>query len=192
MREVQTQKPSDDMEPCGPRDVIIFTNAFFGADPDSTMDFSPGFVAGGFMMPDWFGEALAIRDVFRFPSVAGHVESQGRNRYINGCSASLLIMPPEKGNPCLNHLHLTPGVIQDEHTHPSDRMGLVVRGSGGRACHPGGAIDLAVGTAWFLPAGEPHHFETGDEALDIVVFHPSSSWGPTHESHQMLDETIME
>ena len=50
---------------------------------------------------------------------------------------------------------------------------------------------LYPGKAWKIPAGERHHFETGEDALDVLVFHPDSAWGPTDTAHQMLDATIL-
>ena len=152
---------------------------------------APAFIVGGFPPPRYTGGGvLVMRDVFDFPPAGGHVEVVGRNAYLNGCSASLLVCPPSLGNPCVNHLHLIPEIVQDEHTHPSDRWGLMVRGKV-RAYHEGGYLDLKRGDAWHLPAHERHHFVTGSEPTDILVFHPDSAWGPTDKSHQMLDATIL-
>ena len=168
-------------------DVCFYMDACWGGGTPS-----PAFTVGGFMPPDRYRKALVIPTSFEFPKTAGYIEDKGRNQYINDCSASLLVLPPKKGNPCINHLHLIPDVVQDEHTHPSDRIGLVVRGKVKVVCEtwPMGEM-VAEGDAWYLPAGEKHHFETGDEVCDIMVYHPDSEWGPTNESHQMLDATIL-
>ena len=50
---------------------------------------------------------------------------------------------------------------------------------------------LLPGKAWKIPDGERHHFETDEEALDVLVFHPENERGPTDEAHQMLDGTII-
>ena len=79
--------------------------------------------------------------------------------------------------------------VQDEHYHPSDRVGLVVNGHG-TAHTESGEYALKSGVAWHLPPGERHFFTTTSDVLDIIVFHPDSLWGPTDESHAMLDATL--
>ena len=191
MHTFKTLKPGDNIPELTSQDVAIFTSADFNTPHKEFGIPPPAFIAGGFPFPNyWQGDLFIFRSVYIFPPVGGHVEVSGRVPYINGCSSSLLIMPPRLGAPCLNHLHLIPNCVQDAHRHPGDRIGFVVRGHGGKAHFgKGGVIDLQPGVAWKLPAGEIHNFETGPEALDIVVFHPRSSWGPTEESNQMLDET---
>jgi hypothetical protein len=53
--------------------------------------------------------------------LGGPIEPQGRLRYIDGCTDSLLVGPPVLGDPCLNHLHIPAGTRQTQHTHPSLR-----------------------------------------------------------------------
>jgi hypothetical protein len=67
-----------------------------------------------------------------FPfSLGGPIEWFGRLKYIDGCTDSLLISPWRLGAACLNLLHIPPGVQQTMHTHPSDRIGVVVTGREG-------------------------------------------------------------
>ena len=63
-------------------------------------------------------------------SMGGPLEENGRLAYIDGCTDSLLLSPAIKGAPCLNHLHFPPSILQTQHTHPSGRSGIVVRGRG--------------------------------------------------------------
>ena len=56
--------------------------------------------------------------------LGGPLEREGRLRYIDGCSDTLLVSPPRRGDPCLNHLHGPPGTRQSPHTHPSARVGV--------------------------------------------------------------------
>ena len=60
----------------------------------------------------------------------GRIEFQGRLKYINGCNDSLLIPPIKMGDPCLNLLFFPPSTDQTMHTHPSDRIGLILSGRG--------------------------------------------------------------
>ena len=123
--------------------------------------------------------------------VGGPIENTGRLRYIDGCTDSLIIPPWRRGEACLNHLHIPPGVEQTMHTHPSDRIGVVVRGRGQCVC-PDGVSELAPGVIWRLPAEALHRFRTTDKSLDIVAWHPDSDFGPTDDEHPMLQKTFVD
>jgi mannose-6-phosphate isomerase-like protein (cupin superfamily) len=127
-----------------------------------------------------------------FPFMTGGpVESQGRLKYINGCTDSVLIQPWRKGEACLNHLHIPPGVEQTMHTHPSDRIGVVHRGRG-QCVTPDGVTELAPGVLWRIPANAPHRFRTTDRHLDVIAWHPDSDVGPTDENHPMIGRTFVD
>lgn len=122
--------------------------------------------------------------------VGGPIEPVGRLRYIDGCTDSLLIPPWRKGEACLNHLHIPAGTEQTMHTHPSDRIGVVVSGSGW--CEtPEGETALTPGTLWRIPAEGLHRFRTTTSALNVVAWHPDSDFGPTDDSHPMIQRTIV-
>lgn len=126
-----------------------------------------------------------------FPfTVGGPIEAMGRLRYIDGCTDSLLIPPWRLGEPCLNHLHIPAGVEQTMHTHPSDRIGVVVSGRG-QCVTPEGTTDLRRGLIWRIPADGLHRFRTEDKHLDIIAWHPDSDYGPTDEDHPMLRKTFV-
>jgi len=131
---------------------------------------------------------LGYRGLFQ---LGGPVEATGRLRYIDGCSDTLLVCPPVLGEPCLNHLHMPPGTDQTAHTHPSERIGVIVRGSG--ECRtPGGTFALRPGMGWRIPTGCLHSFFTRGEALDVLAWHPDSDFGPTHDHHPMVNRTMVE
>lgn len=122
--------------------------------------------------------------------LGGPVEQTGRLCYIDGCSDTLLISPPRLGDPCLNHLHIPPGTSQTAHTHPSERIGIIVRGTG--ECRtPAGARTLTAGMAWRIPTGVRHSFHTTDSSLDVIAWHPDSDCGPTDSDHPMVSRTIV-
>lgn len=118
------------------------------------------------------------------------VEPNGRLKYIDGCTDSLLIYPPRQGDPCVNHLHFPPGIDQTFHTHPSVRMGLVLRGRG-YACLKDGEVSLNAGDIFCVEVDELHRFRTEGEGMDIIAYHPDSDWGPTDEVHPMINRTII-
>jgi quercetin dioxygenase-like cupin family protein len=127
---------------------------------------------------------------YRGMNVAGGpLEDTGRLRYIDGCTDTGLIGPIKQGDPCVNHLHFPPGIVQTEHTHPSVRIGLVTRGRG--ICRaPAGDFALETGSVFVIPTGKLHGFTTIEETMDIIAFHPDSIVGPTDERHQMLEATL--
>lgn len=124
-------------------------------------------------------------------SFGGPVEAQGRLRYIDGCSDSLLIPPVRRGDACLNHLHFPPGIDQTAHTHPSVRIGLVIGGQG-ECVTPSATIPLRAGLLFAIPPNGLHKFRTGVVGMDVIAYHPDSDCGPTDEDHPMLNRTLVE
>lgn len=122
--------------------------------------------------------------------VGGPLEPEGRLRYIDGCTDTLLVCPPRLGEPCLNHLHIPAGTQQSAHTHPSDRIGVITRGQG-RCVTPDGTFELSAGLGWWIPAGTCHCFHTGDSSLDVIAWHPDSDFGPTDGDHPMRNRTVL-
>jgi quercetin dioxygenase-like cupin family protein len=122
--------------------------------------------------------------------VGGPLEATGRLRYIDGCTDTLWVCPPRLGEPCLNHLHIPPGTNQTRHTHPSDRIGVILGGRG-TCVTPSKEYPLRPGLGWLIPAGAAHSFRTTDAALDVVAWHPDSDFGPRDQDHPMLNRTII-
>ena len=160
-----------------------------------TFEMSPGMyfaVPGeGSVRGSGCGIVVARIGFHGFFQVGGPIEDVGRLRYIDGCSDSLLIAPIIKGDPCLNLLYIPAGTNQTFHTHPSIRVGIVVRGHG--VCDTSaGAAPLAPGNLFVIRADGLHRFRTENEALTVIAYHPDSDFGPTHEDHPMLNRTIIE
>ena len=123
--------------------------------------------------------------------ISGPVEASGRLRYIDGCTDTLLISPTLKGEACLNHLHFPCDIDQTMHTHPSYRLGYVLRGSG--ICHlEKHSHQLNAGSCFFIDAELKHAFETTSSSMDIIAFHPDSDFGPMHDDHPMINRTIID
>ena len=123
-------------------------------------------------------------------TLGGPIEPRGRLRYIDGCTDSLLIPPQMSGDPCLNALYFPAGVSQTEHTHPSARAGLVVRGTG--LCRtPEATYPLTPGLTFIIRAEGRHSFKTEGEEMVVVAYHPDSDYGPTHEAHPMINRTVV-
>ncbi|MCX4026877.1 cupin domain-containing protein [Endozoicomonas sp. SM1973] len=120
--------------------------------------------------------------------MGGPIEQTGRLRYIDGCTDSLLCSPPLAGDPCLNLLHFPTNITQTQHTHPSVRAGMIVRGCG-VCCTEKDTIELHEGMIFIIPTGAVHNFKTTQQSMDVIAYHPDSDWGPTHEEHPMINRT---
>lgn len=139
--------------------------------------------------------------------LTGALEPEGRLKYIDGCTDSLLIPPVKMGDPCLNHLHFPAGIDQTAHTHPSHRIGIVAKGSG-RCVTPFGDVELTEGLIFIIkewdgktdaegldgkrhPVGT-HKFQTFEGSMDVIAFHPDSDFGATDSVHPMINRTIVD
>ncbi len=124
-------------------------------------------------------------------NLGGSIEKQGRLAYIDGGTSSLLIPPIILGDPCLNAMYLPSQIDQTFHSHPSDRIGIIVAGRGTLET-PQTVIPVESGTIFQIPANQHHKFRTTENALTLVVFHPDSDAGFTHQSHPMLQRTMVD
>lgn len=123
--------------------------------------------------------------------LGGPVASSGQFAYIDGGTTSLLIAPMSLGDPCLHALYMPPAVDQTVHNHPSDRIGLIIYGSG-RCCTPEGDCQpLESGILFHIPAYQEHKFVTHAQGLHLVVFHPDSDIGFSDRNHPMLRRTLV-
>jgi quercetin dioxygenase-like cupin family protein len=129
------------------------------------------------------------KDYNGLQSMGGPIESEGRLKYIDGCTDSLLVSPPLLGDPCLNLLHFPPEINQTMHTHPSSRTGIVASGEG-FCVTENSEFNLKPGMIFYLPKNTKHNFKTEvDKNLNVISYHPDSDWGPTHELHPMINRT---
>jgi quercetin dioxygenase-like cupin family protein len=126
---------------------------------------------------------------FRGQNVIGETpDNTGRLSYIDGCSDEMLVYPPRLGDPSLNYLYFPKNTNQSFHNHPSIRIGYVLSGSGiAQTCNEN--IKLTAGTLFMLSEKEIHRFTTDKKEMRIVAYHPDGDWGPTDESHTMLNRT---
>lgn len=120
--------------------------------------------------------------------VGGPIEESGRLSYIDNCSDTLLVYPPRYGDPSISLLSFPPNITQRFHTHPSIRMGVIIRGEG-YAETANEKIDLVPGVCFCVKEREIHRFVTQNSGLDAVSFHPDGDWGPTDHNHTLLNRT---
>lgn len=132
-------------------------------------------------------ERIGYKGLF---SIGGPIEDKGRLKYIDGCTDALLIPPVMFGDPCLNALYFIPNIDQTQHTHPSMRVGMVLSGKG--VCKtPDGEINLNAGMLFIIHEEGLHSFQTFDEPMIVIAYHPDSDFGPKHEEHPMINRTIV-
>ena len=149
-----------------------------------------------FCVPDEFsvenGEGIMItRHSFKgIFSIGGQIEETGRLRYIDGCRDTLLIPPLLKGDPCLNALYFPKSITQTPHTHPSVRIGMVALGKG-ECVTDEGVFSLTAGSAFIISPETLHSFNTSDDEMVVIAYHPDSDFGATHEDHPMVNRTMV-
>lgn len=143
---------------------------------------------GGVLFGNGRGIVIARLGYQGMFSIGGPVESTGRLLYIDGCRDSLLIPPVKLGDPCLNALYFPAGIQQTQHFHPSMRIGIVVSGRG-ECLTEDEVIPLEPGQVFVIPAGGLHSFRTEDSPMVVCAYHPDSDYGPTDESHPMINRT---
>lgn len=176
-------------------------------------------LTGDFVINKGYGSKVVLIEVFhergKYPETnfralnnfGGPIEQEGRLKYIDGCTDSLLIPPVKLGDPCLNHLHFPKGITQTQHTHPSHRIGIVADGEG-ECITPFGNLPLTKGMIFVIkqydgktmskgldgkmyPQGQ-HSFDTKDKSMDVIAFHPDSDFGATDVVHPMINRTIVD
>jgi hypothetical protein len=166
----------------------------YGLDGSITAQLPAGgyaVVPGGSWVFEGKGIIIHTMNYVGLAQMGGPIEARGRLRYIDGCSDSLLVCPALYGEPCLNHLHIPPGIDQSQHVHPSDRIGIIIRGRG--ECRtPVATHKLEPGMFWRIPTGGVHSFHTQGQSLEVFAWHPDSEFGPRHEDHPMLTRTIVD
>jgi hypothetical protein len=153
------------------------------------------FCVPGLMDLEATGRVVVIERLgFIAMAACGRIESTGRLSYIDGCSDSVLVMPPRLGDPVLNHLHFPAGITQSVHSHPSIRLGVVASGRG-VAYGPGAGVPweepMDAGCVFLLESHEFHAFRTAAEVMNVIAYHPDSDWGPTDGVHPMLNRTYL-
>lgn len=126
-----------------------------------------------------------------FLTFGGPVEQTGRLKYIDGCTDSLLVPPVKFGDACLNLLYFPPDINQTAHTHPSVRLGMIIKGKG-ECITPQGIIPLRAGQLFAIHTDGVHAFRTTSQSsMTVIAYHPDSDFGPQDENHPMVNRTIV-
>ncbi|XKT74999.1 MAG: cupin domain-containing protein [Patescibacteria group bacterium UBA2103] len=138
------------------------------------------------------GTFLLLRNLRqKFPSqIHPTLPQEGKLAYINEGRDTILIHPYKQGVACLNIMYFPPGVIQEEHTHPSFRVGIVVDGEG-LCVVRGKKIPIMKDSIIYMDKETPHNFYSKTN-LTVITYHPDSNFGPTDHIHPMINKTIVQ
>jgi quercetin dioxygenase-like cupin family protein len=116
----------------------------------------------------------------------------GNLSYIDGGTNTTAINPGRLGDPVINYVHFPAGMYQTLHTHPSHRVGMVVKGKG-KVELDDGEFDLKQGDVFFLRRNVLHNFHCPYENEDVIlfVFAPDTGTGPTDEVNPLKIRTYI-
>lgn len=116
----------------------------------------------------------------------------GNLSYIDGGTNTTAVNPGRLGDPVVNYVHFPAGMYQTLHTHPSHRVGMVLKGMG-QVELDDSKFPLKQGDVFFLGRNVLHNFTCPYENEDVVlfVFAPDSGTGPTDEVNPLKIRTYI-
>ena len=117
--------------------------------------------------------------------------SQGSLSYMDGGTNTTAIEPSRVGEPVINYVHFPAQMFQTLHTHPSQRIGLIVRGNGSIVLKDDEIFKLKEGHAFFMERNELHNFVCDDEDVVLFVWAPDSGTGATDEYNALKVRTYV-
>jgi quercetin dioxygenase-like cupin family protein len=115
----------------------------------------------------------------------------GNLSYIDGGTNTTAVNPGRLGDPVVNYVHFPADMYQTLHTHPSHRIGLVLKGNGAIELDDQKYYELKEGEAFFMRRNELHNFITRDEDVILFVFAPDSGTGPTDDINPLKVRTYI-
>lgn len=116
---------------------------------------------------------------------------QGNLSYMDGGTNTTAVNPGRLGDPVINYVHFPAGMYQTLHTHPSHRVGLVLKGNGRVELDHEEFFPIKEGEAFFMRRNTLHNFITDDEPVILYVFAPDSGTGPTDEVNPLKVRTYV-
>lgn len=131
---------------------------------------------------------------FRYKESQYYIQNEldiGNLSYMDGGTNTTAITPPRLGDPVVNYVHFPKYMYQTLHTHPSHRIGLILKGNGKIELNDKKFHDIVEGEAFFMRRNELHNFITEDEDVILFVFAPDSGDGPTDEINPLKVRTYI-
>jgi len=115
----------------------------------------------------------------------------GNLSYMDGGTNTTAINPGRLGDPVINYVHFPAGMTQTLHTHPSHRVGMVLKGRG-RVELDSSNFELKPGDVFFMQRNVLHNFTCPyNEDVVLFVFAPDSGTGPTDEVNPLKIRTYV-
>lgn len=119
------------------------------------------------------------------------VLDMGNLSYMDGGTNTTAVNPGRLGDPVINYVHFPAGMEQTLHTHPSHRVGMVLKGHG-KIELDDGEFPLKTGDVFFMQRNVLHNFKCPyDENVVLFVFAPDSGTGPTDEVNPLKIRTYV-
>jgi quercetin dioxygenase-like cupin family protein len=115
----------------------------------------------------------------------------GNLSYMDGGTNTTSVNPGRLGDPVINYVHFPAGMKQTLHTHPSHRVGMVLKGRG-LVELDNGDFELNQGDVFFMQRNVLHNFMCPfNEDVVLFVFAPDSGTGPTDEVNPLKIRTYV-
>lgn len=116
----------------------------------------------------------------------------GNLSYMDGGTNTTAINPGRLGLPVINYVHFPKGMKQTLHTHPSQRIGLILSGKGTIELDDNVMFDIEEGDVFVMERNTLHNFmcDKGED-VTLFVFAPDSGTGPTDEINPLKVRTYV-
>jgi len=116
---------------------------------------------------------------------------EGNLSYMDGGTNTTAINPGRLGDPVINYVHFPAYMFQTLHTHPSQRVGFILKGNGSVTLKEEEIFKLKEGEAFFMDRNELHNFVCDEEDVILFVWAPDSGTGPTDEINPLKVRTYV-
>ena len=121
-----------------------------------------------------------------------HDNPKGNLSYMDGGTNTTAVNPGRLGLPVINYVHFPAGMKQTLHTHPSQRIGLVLSGKGEIELDRGEKFAIKEGNCWVMERNVLHNFMCNKgEDVTLFIFSPDSGTGPTDEINPLKVRTYV-
>ena len=121
-----------------------------------------------------------------------HGNPKGNLSYMDGGTNTTAVNPGRLGLPVINYVHFPAGMKQTLHTHPSQRIGLILSGKGEIELDNGVMFPIKEGDCWVMERNVLHNFMCNQgEDVTLFVFSPDSGTGPTDEINPLKVRTYV-
>jgi quercetin dioxygenase-like cupin family protein len=115
----------------------------------------------------------------------------GNLSYMDSGTNTTAVNPGRLGDPVVNYVHFPAGMKQTLHTHPSHRVGMILKGQGLVELDDS-EFPLEAGNVFFMQRNVLHNFMCPyNEDVVLFVFAPDSGTGPTDEVNPLKIRTYV-